>query len=241
MILKWGTYAHEIDEAEVTITRTPWLSDKGERVGYDERWQVGGLLLGTSIADLTTKIDTLVTAYSTDQKDLKLLQNDGASTTSHQLLTATSLGGTRVTSGPSFPEWRGAEYATMRRFEVTIEARYQDAGAPATLAFVESLSFSGGGPQVVHLETLTGLPQKQKVRRHTVYHASQSGTAIGRTTWPTVPSAVWPSALVGKPRITRRSPKRVGPAGQPNLVEFQVDWEYQFESAVRLTGNPGTP
>mgnify|MGYP003331113519 CR=1 FL=1 len=60
------------------------------------------------------------------------------------------------------------------------------------LAWHESLSFEGGGPRTLHLQTLNGLPQKQTVAQSTPYKVIQDGTAIGRLAYPAFPGSIWP-------------------------------------------------
>lgn len=237
MIVKWGTYSHDLNECDVSITRSPKISEAGDRVGYVERWSITGMLIGTGIDDLTTKINLLVTAYSANAKDLKLLKDDAATVTSHQMLTASTIGGTKVVSGPTFQESEG-EYVTWRRYSIEIEGYFED-GTSNTLAFNESVSLEGGLPRVAFIETLTGPPIAQTVAQKTTFRGSQSGTHVGRTSFPTAPSPLWPSSppLMTK-RVSKSGPKRIGPTGAPNLTEYSVSWDYQYESATPLTGNP---
>lgn len=236
MIIKWGSYSHETSGADLSVTRTPVTSETGDRVGYRETWTIKGMITGTSISDLTTKINALETAYATNAQDLKLVLDDGSTDTAHQMLTASTIGGTKVVAGPTFAESEG-EYVTWRKYEIQVEGYFETA-SPALLAYSESVTIEEGQPEKAFIKTLTGFPQEQITAQKTTHTASQSGTAIGRADFPTPPSPIWPAKISGKLRVTRTGPKRIGPIGSPNLTEYGISWDYPFESATPLSGSP---
>jgi hypothetical protein len=49
-----------------------------------------------------------------------------------------------------------------------------------------------------------------------------------------VPSPIWPADQVRPGTLQRRSPRRNG----ADYVEYEISWNYEFESAGRLSGTP---
>ena len=238
MYLKYGTYTHGLNECEVTISRQSLFNEGQQRYGYKETWDVKGRLMPATQtqAGVTAAINALRTAYGQQNEDLGLYLADGSTLTSHQLSAANSISGTYL-EDISFPEGTGAEYTEFRTYTLRVSAEFRDTGVPL-LAWVESISFSGGGPLFGHLEPLNGDPIPITRKEKTVYRVTQQGSAIGQFDYPPVAPAIWPGALKEAPRIVRKSPKRYGPPGKPKYVEFPVEWTYEFESAGALVGNP---
>ena len=244
MKLTYGTYEMSLTAqwyggAAVAITREPRRDSTGRRVGYTERWNVQGWLTAATAADLTTAIAALHAAFSQDFKDLKLA-NDAVTPnvdTAHVLLNAGSLNGVRVTQAPTFPEGKGAEYATMRSFSLQVEADYEDAGAPELLAFVETLSITGtGGPRFIVQVPLNGAIVPQQVADQTPVMVTQSGSALGLHTWPTVPGPLLGDGEhVDRRKVERKGPRRTATGA---YRDFEVSWSYEFEGAQPTTANP---
>jgi hypothetical protein len=177
MILKYGAYAHAANEAELVVTKTAVWSAAEQRQAVRERWTIQGQLHGASPAALTTSIDALLNAYSTDGLDAGLYLDDGVTPTSHIMRSSQSLGGVRVL-GIDFPDSRGAEYATYRSYRIVLEAEFPNAFV-ALLSWIETVSFEGGGPRWVLIETRTGPPQQQLVSQATPYRVIQGGRRWG--------------------------------------------------------------
>lgn len=238
MIFKYGKFAHADNEVELTIHKRPVYSARGFRRGTRELWHVDGILHAADRAELTSKIDALLAAYREDGRDAGLFLEDGSSTTSHLLDSSKALGGVKVLRGPDFPEGSGAEYSTFRTYSITLEATFPSLSLDL-LSFRETIRFAGtGGPRYVFVETLNGLPRRQQAARFTTQQVVQSGTAVGYLTWPQPPSPIWPVAeLQDRRRVARLAP-RGNPGGKGGLSEFPVSWQYRFESAVPLSGNP---
>lgn len=236
MYLRYGTYTHRLGEPTVAIHKETIRTDAGQAYAVRELWSITGLLVDQAGNPLTmrSKIAELEAAYAEDYRDIVILLPDGQTESTHKIVSRNTIGGVQVVQRPSFPEGGGAQGVTLRTFAVTVEALVRLDVGPVILAFRELLRFSGGGPRYGHLETLTGLPDRQRLRRMTVYHATQQGHAVGLGAQPAVPLAIWPAAQICAPTIEPGSPQRRG-AG---YYEFPIAWSYQFESAVRLVGRP---
>lgn len=245
MYIKYGSYQHLDAECSVVIDKTPVYSDRGKLDYTRETWTISGELQASSQAALTTAINALQTAYGSNGHDLGLYLDNGTAT-SHILPSGRCLGGTRITRF-SFPQGRGAEYATFRNYQITVEGDFRSqnqlqagGGGGAVnsdnlLEWEESLTFMGGGPRFGFLIPLNGLPQKQLLSQATPYSAVQAGRAVGSITWPLPSAPLWPDAEhVDERRIDKRGPKRLNTL----LRGYEIVWQYNFESAVPLIGNP---
>jgi len=233
MQLKYGNYTHDANEAAISISRQSELGDDGRPFRQIETWNVSGLLQAASVAALTTAIAALESAYEEDGNTLSLVEDDGTA-------TAHSLANARIVVPPSFPTSEGAEYTTYRTYQFTAEAEVElsQDNTRDTLEYQETIAFSGGGPRIVHLTTLTGPPVRQVTAQRTPYRATQSGRAVGRTRYPNPPGARFPSAQVGDPQIQRVTPRVVGSTNNREEREYEITWQYNFESASPLNGSP---
>lgn len=234
MYLRYGPYTHAKNEPAVQIGKAALFSPRGYRQAVRETWRIVGVLHAADQPALTAAIAALRAAYNVNGLDLGLYLDDGTTPTDHFLSSAASLGGTRV-SRLEFPTGSGAEYSTFRSYAITVEADFPDT-SNNLLEFSETLSFEGtGGPRVVFLETLEGVPQQQIARQRTTYRARQEGRAVGQVSYPPVAAPIWPAAeLADQRRLALRAPQRA--AG--NLTRFVAEWTYVFESATPLVGGP---
>src|SRR5260370_18125202 len=181
MFLKYGSYTHAQNEPAVQIAKRAVVWAGGYRQAVRETWRIVGVLHAAAPAALTAAIAGLRSAYNVNGLDLGLYLDDQTTLTDHVLSSGASLGGTRVTA-LDFPTGSGAEYSTFRSYSITVEANFPDA-SNNLLDFSETLSFDGtGGPRVIFLDTLEGLPQPQLAQQRTTYRAREQGRATGRAT-----------------------------------------------------------
>lgn len=236
--IRYGSYTHPAGEVVLSVSRVA-ISGMSKNP-WAERVQINmtGQLLGTSVSDLNTKIDNLISGYAYDNLDFKVLLN-GSTSLRLSVLSSATLGGIRVIRPPSFPSNRDAAYVTFMPFSIGLEAEIAVTD-PETLleSFVETLAFSGGGPIDVHLVTAVGLPQKQRPRQHLPYEVIQSGSAMGLYTYPTVPLPLWPADLVKAPAINQTGGRLVGSGSSRRYMHFGITWRYEFKSALPMLGNP---
>jgi hypothetical protein len=237
MILKYGSYAHDPNEATLAITRQPRRNAAGQIVGYVERWRIAGVKQAATQADLTTALAALKAAYASGGSDLRLVLDDGVTATAHALLSAGSVGGTRVLGGVEFPVGRGAEYTTFRSYQVTVEADYLDSQV-SLLSFIETLSFAGsGGPIFRYLPTLNGPWQRQTVAETSNYFVTQRGQAIGSRAYPAPTAPLWPAAEHRERRVIEYRSPRPGSRNSGD-TEWPIAWTYVFESHAAMHGLP---
>lgn len=243
MIIGFGTWTSALDEAALVISKQDLTSDAtGYLYGYEEQWTITGVLQAAATLLLQPLIAALEIGFSRNNQPAVLATNTGVVLRSLPALTP--LGGTRVVSGPEYPDSgeNSAEYTTYRRYRVVIAARipYPQVPADALLSFHESLSFHGsGGPRFVFRQPLNGFPQKQLVADATVCRVRQRGSAVGLGAYPPVPLPLWPEAeKEDERRIDYQNPRKYGGPQGDIYVEYPVEWEYSFESVEPLFGLP---
>ena len=235
MHVQYGSYQHDPGEVMLAVTKETLWTDDGLPYAVRERWNLSGMLVGDSEADIDAKVAAMDTAYSTSGQDLIVKLTSGGDTRM-ALRSADCIGGTRVVSPPAFPENRDAAYVTFLPYTVAVEGVV---ALPNTervvISFAETITKSGGGPRYGVIETIAGLPVRQKLRNYTTFRAQQSGSATGLFAMPLVPPPLWPQALVEAPEI-RTDPPRVHRSGKAGYTHFTVHWNYRFESPLPLVG-----
>lgn len=234
LYVSYRGYSHQVGECEVVISRQG-VFERGICTKITERWTIKAtinIVDGETIADITSRISAMETAYSVNGGDVALVGS------AHSLISANCLGGTRVVSPPSFPEGDGTEYATVRTVTIVVEGDILRVDAIGGLSeWSETLEFAGGGPRWVMIETRTGDPERQQTSQRTPYRVRQSGRAVGITQWPVIPNPIWPQHEHQERRIVLTgSPERIG----ANFTNWPVTWSYEFESSIGLSGVPTT-
>ena len=233
MILKYGGYAHQPDEAAVRIVLTPLYNSRGQQVAVRHHWFVDGLLQAGSAAALTSAINALQAAYAENGHDLGLYLADGVTLSAHRLVSEDALGGTRVLE-LSFPRGDGIEYATVRSYRLRIEAEFIDTSI-GLIDYQEQVRFSGGGAREIYQPILNGNPQRQQTHQETTYRARQTGFAIGTQAYPTPASPIWPTFEHRERRAIELHAPRIVSGRQ---TDYRVSWSYEFESNDPLLGQP---
>lgn len=236
MYVQIGGYTHGTAEAGVVFTAEQVRSARGEPYIIRKRMSISGLLIPTAgEGNMTTAIENLEAAY-VDGHSCGLYQTDGTQTP-HFLDNGTSLGGVRVISR-SFPNPEEV-YSTNRRFAVTLEADYP-LGWPRLLYYTETVQLIGaGGPYIMAVRLVTGLPDAQVLSQRTETRATQSGMAVGTNYYPPAPMPLWPNNEQQADRnISYTAPtKRDG-----YYCESTTRWSYNFvgiEPFQQIYPNPG--
>jgi hypothetical protein len=249
MYLQYGNFRHSLGETTLIISRLPRKASNGDTIGYTERWDISGMVLGATQALITAGINAIESAYSQNGKNAILFLSDGTTKSAHQLLTQYAIGGVRVAQPVQFPKSDPGEYATGRSYQLALEADFgfdegdganNGQGQNTILQWSETLSITGdGGPKFVIRETLNTAPIAMQTRRVTKCRATQSGTAVGLTGYPPVPPPIWPQWLIHDEKtVVRSTPQQTGSGSQAQRTEYPVSWSYQFESTGPLQGYP---
>lgn len=183
-------------------------------------------------ASLTSQIQDIESAYSSNGQDAGLYQDDGT-VTPHFLDSSRSIGGVRVLN-LDFQKNDGAEYATQRTVNITLEADF--ASSQAIVSFQESLSFVGtAGPQYAWVQVLNGPPQRQTLKQKTTQMITQAGSGVGFLSAISVPPPLLPRLEhLGRRRITPGAPR----LDNNRFVDFPTSWTYVFESPTPIQLQP---
>jgi hypothetical protein len=241
MYLRYGNYIHANNEVGFTITKEAKRTQGGTFYAYHEKWTCKGDLLnyGTQGA-ISAAIQGITAAYSQDGQDLVFLLDDGVTPSAHQLISANCNGGTRIVQVPSFPDTYGSgEYQPGygRSYTFAVEGETQLDTDNVYLTFTETLSFKGnGGPIIVYQQVAQGPWIPQQTSETSLFHATQSGSAVGLYGYPQIPPPLWPQALINQ-EIGEGldSPRRF------SQYEWPVTWSYTFQSNGPLIGLPHLP
>jgi hypothetical protein len=186
--LKADSYGHS-PQPEVIITRSPLMDETGlRRIGTNHQWQIRGTMGGTSTADLKAKLAALEAAYAAPAV-LQLVEV-GTGTVREQILGTDGRSGLVVEGGVSYPEGNAAEYATKRRYDITVKCEIWTGGEK-------------GDPQILWLDEKTtyAVDQHGKTTR-TV--AGTLRTKYGVSAYGKL-AAVTPVLLAGYNRMSARA------------------------------------
>jgi hypothetical protein len=225
--VRYGSFSAPVGTATWKVRTRTLANDLGLPASRSRVVEVAGQLQGTGPADIYNQSRLLDLALSSWGQDLALTLDDG--TVVESLTNATSLGGTRVTEGPDFPNGDGADATTYRDFRFVVEATYPIAAGNVE-AFEEEVETRGGGPKYGFLPVVNGPPIRQMLFSNTPYFATQQGTAVGLVTYPTPPPPLWPGALLEAPVIRKARPRMAGGV----VRDYRISWAYSFGSQTPL-------
>lgn len=226
MILSYGGYSHQLDEAAVTITKDQRFDDKNQPVAVVERWVIDGKVFGNDPGEVTSKLRALEAAYGTHNQNVTLT-TDEHGVSAHKIVAADTASGVKVLN-LSYPTGNGAEYTTYRTYNITLEAEYDISGlVNPILNYEQVISITGtGGPRFVVRETRFGRPVRQMVSRSTPITVTQSGTCTAYSAYPYPSSPVYPDyEHLERRQIDRMAPKN---AGKSEKREYTISWSYSF-------------
>lgn len=241
LTLTWGGV--ELPNAWYTIHRTQIMGQTGRRIGYTERWDIGGVIqpevdpgaTDSEIAQaVTAEIESLEAALAQDEKDLIHVG------TAHALFTAGCLNGTRVVRRPSYPKgnpgiWgSGIEYVGRRSYQCSIEGEILDPDGVVATYHETVQQLSGLVPRFRMVESFTGQAQRQQLVQFPKTVVVQSGMAVGINAYPTAADFLFPNWLMSEPySVTASEPMKLGV--NQNIL-FPISWRYQFEAPFGFIG-----
>lgn len=228
LLLKYGTYDFPRQTTLSPISRNFQFDGRGVRSRKREVWAVRTIIQAATQPAIKIAVDDLEAAL-VDGNTLELFQNDGTTTTGHSITDC------RILS-INYPESTGPEYANRRTVDIGIES-ITDVSSASPINFQESISYFGGGPVSVMQATITGKPRKFQTAEFSIFRAVQSGSATGRTAYPTPPGPAFSGH--GDPNDEPETERNVSytPEGDQR---FNIRWTYRFASSEPFTGDPNT-
>lgn len=235
MYLKVGSYQFDANATGLTTSTDLLLNGYGRPLSKQVKLTVDGFLAASGQAAISTAMDALTAALHTPFQDI-IFYHDDATESALYLKNNGSISGVRVTRGPVWLEYRGADHATQKKFMFEAAAEYPTAGsANLLMRYTERLEFEGGGPLYIVRPAKRGPAQRQQVYQSTPYIVTQIGEAVGYTAYPPKPLIIWPGKLKQAPKEVMTTPERVGPNGYQGHTR---SWSVVYESEVPLIGTP---
>lgn len=227
MQLKVGSYAFSANSVQVGSHISTEYTPFGLPIRQTKTLEVSGYLDGSDQDSLTTATTNLETALTLPNPSIILYQDSGAASAT-KLLSVGALGGVRITSGPNFEPILGNDYVNLRKFTFTAEATYAvvlGTFPGLWVEFNETVSLTGGGPLYVLRPNILGEAQRQLVYPLTPLRVAQAGSGKGWRTWPPIPTALFPGALLQPGNVNRGSPE---PIGFGQYQNYPITWSYEM-------------
>ena len=130
MQMSYGNYTWSVpNSAEIRLSTQSKKDAAGVPYILSCRIDVNGALFCAGQADADSQTNALIAALSLQFQDFQV-KLDSGSTSAIRLRNLDSISGVTVTSGPNFPNGKGAEAVTYRSFAFTIEADYPHPSMP---------------------------------------------------------------------------------------------------------------
>jgi hypothetical protein len=247
LTVTFGTFAFPPGEPTVTQSRQVSYEDNGDAAREVVSTTIEGKYTGSSTDAYEAQMNAFLAAMDQNQASFTVSYG-GTNTVAHL-----SVGGTACLVGPrctsrSFPEGGGAELASagMRTYSATIEWERELTGTSRgnLLKFQESISFNRGEAVKQVVNTINGTALIFTTCAKPAYEAKQTGEAIGRTSYPTPPPALWPNDLFATEPFTRESPEFVRLSSDGSLLTsrvYKIGWGYSFASGTDFSGSVPVP
>lgn len=230
----YGSYQHADNEViptsfNETFTYTSRLRPD-QRV---KRLVLEGMLLDSTVAGLTTKLNALESAYRENNKDLIIKDPNGTTSSPLSLFASTAEVGPLVRLSIPMQASQG-HWATGVPYRIEAEARYNPGSltADTLISYTDSISQQGNhGPEFIPIETDTGTPEAQQISQASSVIITQQGNSVGRNQYfeatPifdlfTPGQGVYP---IAKAQVDRRQTSRV--RGK-TLTAYPSTWSYRW-------------
>lgn len=233
----YGTYATPMGRARPSGLSVSVREQNGFPISHVWSLTCEVILLADGAANLTAAALALSNALSVPYQSGGIqftLDDVNWFNTHHWVNNAGSAQGVQPTQF-AFPA-SNLQYATEQVVTVTLQAEYTNAGlAISTLRWEESVDIQGEGGAVTVLRPRWNAASiLQEVKPFSDIVVVQSGTIVGRTAYPALPSPLIATAGARLQPATRDRKRPVQAGVYP--VEFQRSYSYTFN----LPTHPGT-
>jgi hypothetical protein len=236
MILRVGNLKRPNNEAVVTPSYQPIYDFTRRVTSMRVRWDISARVVNYPQASqllTSAEILALSNAFSNPNPYLALIGDDGSTLTPFVLDPSQCLQGPYLVD-LSFPASDAEVYATGLSYRVVFEAvQFVGAGSDL-LQFDEELTEDPGGATYVYVGGAVNFAERQLATQQKTYKYTQSGSATGLLTYPSIPPPIWPFAMMQAPRVALSSPQFKGTFD----THYQINWEYNFEWHTKLFGVP---
>lgn len=235
---KYGSYAHP--QGEVNLSRfdiRPNYTARGKRYSITYIMHIAGEIIASGQAAVITRINELISAYSTNDLSAVLYDNTGLATP--HILDATNPNAITPVQviQRSWPKGGPEELANCRNFSITLSQEVLDTES-GIYQYSDSLQFIGNaGAAYRASQYATGVPRLQQTNQYTIQRIIQNGYAIG------VNGYVTPAALRFAPiaAIEHADQRRIF-WGTPQYrgrssIFYPCRWTYFYSTASDLSAN----
>lgn len=237
MIVKYGSYSHEIGQANVASFTQRIIFGPRRTPMYSVReLSLTGFVKGDTPSSINALIQSLENAYAPQGLDAGLYFDDGTPTR-HVLKNAGSRSGVKVVA-LDYPQGNSAEFATQRNFSIRLQAEYDLATTAELVDYTEVVTVrgTGGGRFVVH-EFCTGTPEIEQTQQQTSVSIIQQGNATGYSAYPAPnPPLAIPGTFLQSPSVvySQKSPENTG----NGFRNYSVQWSYEFIAVGAVSASP---
>ncbi len=237
MKFRYGNYTHASGECTLRVVPRTIFSDSNLVIGLNVRYEITGRLHADSVSALTAAMLAMERAYSVSGQACGLYEDDGTPT-AHVLPASMA---PMVIQPPAWGGNTPGEYTTYRDYTIIIEAARQlETGLDAEVH--ESISYLNGwngGPVYKWFDLLQGPPQRQIVKQQTTYKVLQTGARVSTSWWPEPNAPKWPAYMhIEQCSVTYGDPEKMRTGTGTTFYKFRTEWNWVFESDVKLTGYP---
>lgn len=227
MYVKYGAFPFEPWEAGLSVYQQHVHSSRGFKQYQRVRYDIDGeLCIPTGQYDITTRLNQIITAFSTDGFDIGLYHDDNSP--SHHFMSSSdinNLTGNQVIYA-KFPVTAQGEYTSGRRFQIGVSALLNNYEADLVEHRDSLHRHSNAGPHWrwrrnrfwgFYPEIVT--PNTMQIIHHVGYRVAMSAYPL-----PVTPFYAQPFEMNHERRVSFTSPRR-----HPNgYTEYRVDWHYIY-------------
>ena len=234
MKIRIGDYYFDANRALlISYRETPVRSPRQRIIRIRKHFQFQAIIVGTSQADLRTKINTANAALHEPGLIVGLMHDD-ETLSSHALDGSESIdeGGIRLVGDIEWERADGVEYATQRTVSAAYSATFitPDDGNTEILKRSSRYRILGNaGAIFVHTDIISGSPIKEQIHTASIRRAVQSGEKYGRSSYPLADAPLPPVA--GSLQGWQQSLEDIEPQEDEdgNLTNWGRVWQYTFE------------
>lgn len=244
--ISYGSFAFPAGEPTLSQTREAVYESNGDVSRQRVTVTVEGKYGGSSSAAYEAQMLAMRAALDVVGAGFSA-SYDGTNSVSHIASGSLCVVGPRCTS-LAFPEGAGPELADggCRTYRASFEWEEEVGTYPRgdLVSFRESLTFSRGDPIRQVVNVMNGTALVFITCGTPALEATQSGEAVGRTSYPTPPEPLWSSALISREPFRRDSPEFVTLTSAGTTATkrmFRVGWSYAFASGADFVGTDPRP
>jgi hypothetical protein len=247
IVITYGTFSFPAGEPTVSQSREMVYEQNGDVARERVTVELEGKYSGSSAAAYEAQMLAIRSALDQVGANFTVTYAGSTAATHLGVTGASCLMGPRC-SRYAFPEGAGPELATggYRTYRATLEWE-QEVGSHARgelVSFKESISFTRGKPKKQMVNVMNGTAQVFITCGTPGYEATQTGEAVGRTTWPAPGSYIWPNDLFSEDPIRKDSPEiiRLDASGSLTMARlYRTSWSYSYASGTNFSGGTSGP